>query len=348
MSGAVAGRLRLGVVGCGRVFERFHLPALGRVPEFELVSGCDRDPGRVAWFRDRLPGVAGFGSLEQLVRRSALDAVLILTPPATHAELAVRALESGLHVLVEKPMALHAAEARAMAEAAVHAGRRLQVGFNRRFRDPYRRLRTHLAGVRRDEFRSARFELAFPASRWGAHTGFLGRDALGGGVLDDVLSHQADVLCWLLGAPPEAVRARIESPGADAERAHCELRFAGGLLAECSSAHGPYAEYLELGLAEDRGLVLGGSYCVAGRSALRPGRQRGVLRDRLALVAARLLRRPNLTLASFAGQLRDFALAVRGGGGVEGAGAEAGVHTVEIVEACRESARTDGGWRPLG
>jgi predicted dehydrogenase len=105
----------------------------------------------------------------------------------------VRALEAGVAVLVEKPMALTVDEGRRMAEATSRAGRRVQVGFARRFREPYRRLRSALEAIDRREWRAVHFELAFPTTGWNAHTAFLGDDAQGGGVLDDVLSHQVAV-----------------------------------------------------------------------------------------------------------------------------------------------------------
>lgn len=337
--------LRLGVVGCGRVFQRFHLPAIARVPTVELVTASDADPARLRWAESRSPRPALASSLEELLAQPGLEALLVLTPPASHAEIAMRALNRGLHVLVEKPMTLDPNEARRMVSAARKAERRLQVGFTRRFREPYRRLRTCLADIDVPKIHAIHFELAFPTASWNAETDFLGDDRRGGGVLDDVLSHQVDLICWLLGKAPDRVRAE---PGGRAAGGgiRAELRF-GDLAARCEAAHGPYVERLSLAMEDGSVLEASGSWTRRTRTrfpSLR--RQRAAFMDRLALVGSRLLRRPNITLVSFERQLRDFGRAVRGGIS-HGATGDEGLRAVEIVRACGESARLDGSWLAL-
>lgn len=339
---APAAPIRLAVVGCGRVFERFHLPALRRVAELEPVALCDPIEERLRRAREGLPGPAGAASLEELLAAGPVaEAALLLTPPATHAPLAERALGAGLHVLVEKPMALDSAAARRMADAARLAGRRLQVGFARRFRAPYAALRARLRAAGRP-VASASAELSVPSAAWGARTEFLGNPARGGGVLDDVLSHQVDLLRWVLGTEIRRIRAE----GSETAAVRCEVELGCGVVARCGAAHGPYREYLEVALE-------GGRVLAASGAALRewtggPRRSfplRALLADRVALAAGRLLGRPGATAESFARQLRDFARAVRGGP-ADGAAAEDGVAAVAAVEACRESLR-DGGWREV-
>src|SRR6476660_5879328 len=132
--------IRLGVLGCGRVFERFHLPAIDHTPSTTLVGAADVEAARLAWAASRSPRPALGRSLEELQAQTDLDALLILTTPTAHAGLAVQALEAGLHVLVEKPMALTVTEGRRMTDVARSRGRLLQVGLTRRFREPYGRL----------------------------------------------------------------------------------------------------------------------------------------------------------------------------------------------------------------
>jgi UDP-N-acetylglucosamine 3-dehydrogenase len=344
--------LRLGVLGCGRVFERFHLPAIDRTPGVMLAVACDAHPSRLAWAAGRTPLPALTGSPADLLSHSRLDAVLILTPPPSHVDLTVRALEAGMAVLVEKPMALTVEEGRRMAEAGSRAGRRVQVGFARRFREPYRRLRSVLEGIDRHEWRAVHFELVFPTTGWNAHTAFLGDETQGGGVLDDVLSHQVDLLRSMLGAGPDAVRAVA---GGSSGGVRVDLRF-GKLTAVCHAAHGPYTERLTVELADGRRLEATGSRMSCGSTgspAWRRGRARFL--DRVALIEDRIRRRPNISRVSFERQLQDFAQAVRGeatagatsnGTGV-GATAEDGLLVLRVLEACRESARLGGAWREV-
>jgi predicted dehydrogenase len=337
--------LRIGVVGCGRVFERFHLPALNRTPSLTIGAVCDPDPRRLEWISRHAPHPATYASLDDLLESpDSPQALLILTPPATHAELAVRALERGVHVLVEKPMALSVSEGCTMVDAARRGGAVLQVGFTRRFRAPYQRLRERLGNLQRSTIRSIGFELAFSTAGWNALTAFLGDDSRGGGVFDDVLSHQVDLICWLLGEVPDEVRARVSSGGTSVST---ELRF-GALVAECKASHGRYRDRLTVELA-DRGVLeaTGNRFRHTGTAFPALRLRRAMLMDRVALVEDRLLRRPNVSLSSFEHQLRDFERAAHALPAM-GASGEDGLLVLRTIEACRDSARQHGEWRPLG
>jgi predicted dehydrogenase len=333
--------LRLGVLGCGRVFQRFHLPAIARVPTITLTAACDTDPTRLTWSLPGAPTPTFFGSPTELLSHNRLDALLILTPPSDHAVAVVRAVQRGLHVLVEKPMALDPTAAGDMIHAARQAQRHLQVGFSRRFREPYRRLRAALEGLGPGQIRGVRFELAFPTGSWKAETDFLGDEARGGGVLDDVLSHQVDLVSWILGVAPDEVRAMANGSAESSFEAHLRL---GNLTVHCEAAHARYLEHLEIELAD--GTVLEASGSQMRKSGVRFAgwrRRRALLADRLALARDRLLRRSNASLVSFERQLRDFESAVRGGKS-EGATGEDGLLTVKVVQACRASVRQGGAW----
>ncbi|HEU4648273.1 MAG TPA: Gfo/Idh/MocA family oxidoreductase [Gemmatimonadales bacterium] len=341
---AAAGRLRLVAAGCGQVFERFHLPAILRTPEVALVGVCDPSSARRAWLLERLPHLPVAATLEELLVAAPADALLVLTPPTTHRDLALRGLAAGLHLLIEKPMALSSADAAAMVDAAARAGRCLQVGFTRRFREPYQQLQRelqHEGGM----VQSVRAELAVPAAQWAAHGEFSGRDALGGGVLDDVLSHEVDLLAWLLGAWPTAVR--VCGGAAASHRVACELVFPSGLVVSCVAAHARYVERVEVAVGKDRVLLASGTRFRRGGPGSAASRwRRGPLDDQLALIAGRVLRRPGVTQESFVRQLRDFARVVRGEGNAGGADGPAGVRTVATIEACRRAAASSR-WEPV-
>ena len=334
--------VRVAVVGCGRVFERFHWPAIRRSPSVQLVAACDADRSRLGWL-GRLPsGPRTYAAPEEMLREVP-DAVLVLTPPATHASVCVRALEAGCHVLVEKPMALTPAEAVRMAEASARSQRRLQVGYTRRFREPYRQLRAALqerSGLRP---RGVEFELAFSIEGWRPHDDFLGDSALGGGVMDDVLSHQADLAAWLFGQP-RRVRAKV-APGSDGSVV-AELDTAGPRVV-CRAAHGPYVERLAVELDGGTVLEASGQRMRDTPAGMAWRRERAWLLDRIALAADRLRRRPTVTAVSFDRQLADFVAHVRGEPGT-GAGAEDGITSVRVVSACRASAANGGAWVGLG
>jgi predicted dehydrogenase len=102
---------------------------LNELPGVGLSAICDRDAERLVKVRQRYPSVATCTSLDEVFGRADLDAVVIATPAATHQALVEAALQSGRHVLVEKPMALEAAACDALFDLANAAGRVLMVGY---------------------------------------------------------------------------------------------------------------------------------------------------------------------------------------------------------------------------
>lgn len=127
-------RVRVGLIGCGRI-ARVHRAYLKGIPQVELVGVCDTDAAARAAFAREGGGLAEFATAAELVERGRPDVVHVLTPPATHAPLAIELLRAGVHVLVEKPLALHTAEADQVLAAARAAGRWVSVDHNRWF-DP--------------------------------------------------------------------------------------------------------------------------------------------------------------------------------------------------------------------
>lgn len=129
----MAARVRVALVGCGRI-ARVHRAYLGPLSAVELSGVWDSDAEVRARFA-REAGVAEFSTLEELIERGRPDAVHVLTPPQSHAALAVRLLDAGINVLVEKPFAMNAAEADRMIAAAERNRRWLTADHNRYF-DP--------------------------------------------------------------------------------------------------------------------------------------------------------------------------------------------------------------------
>jgi predicted dehydrogenase len=130
-------KLRVGVVGVGRWGKNI-ARALSRLVEFELVAVCDPEPQEL--------GVAQFSSLGEMLSQVELKAVVIATPPESHAELSRVALAKGVHVLVEKPMCISTAQARELLLALDGASARLMVGHLLLFHPAVRgieRLREH-------------------------------------------------------------------------------------------------------------------------------------------------------------------------------------------------------------
>lgn len=126
-------RLRVGLIGCGRI-ARVHRAYLQGIESVELIGVCDTDPAARSAFAAEC-GLPEFASVAELVEHGRAEVAHVLTPPATHAPLALELLRAGVNVLVEKPMALSTAEADEVIAAARRAGRWVSVDHNRWF-DP--------------------------------------------------------------------------------------------------------------------------------------------------------------------------------------------------------------------
>jgi len=344
-SAAASPRLRLAALGCGRVFERFHLPALLTSPDWELTAAVDPAGERLRWISGLRPGIAAAASLAELGADVHLDAVLVSSPPDTHCALGSEGLRRGAHALIEKPMALRPSEAASLLALARERGRQVWVGYNRRFRPAYLQLRERVRQAGPDRIRDIACDLYSTPLGWGAVSGYLTVPERGGDLLDDLASHQLDLVPWIVGRPVEEVRARFLRRDAHEVLAAIELRFAGGLVGRCRAGHGAGAlERLQVRL-DDRVLLAS----PAGSSAARRVPRRWVerylaLRTTLGNAGRRLGRRPGYTVESFAGQLAAWAGAIRGGGASVAADGAAGARCVELVEACRHSLAVGGAW----
>ena len=185
-------------------------------------------------------------------------------------------------------------------------------------------------------------------ARAGALAGFSGDDARGGGVPDDVASHQPRPPEWLVGRPIAEVRGLAWDNGEGGERIQFEVRWKDGKTARGLSGRGG-------GSAEHVVVALDGATVLAHPAGVLdlPGpagrwtRRGAELQARAHFVSCRLLGREDATNRAFRGQLEAFAKAVgRGGEARAGADAAAGLRSLEGTLALRESFRRGGGWMP--
>ena len=193
--------LRVGFIGAGGIA---HIQAkhIKRVEGVEIVAASDVSAQALSKFTDAFPGTTPYADYRQMLTDKALnmDAVCVCTPNGLHAENTVAALEAGLHVLVEKPMAMNAGECVRMIEAARKAKRHLVVGFQFRF-DP----RTEL--IRRQiaegHFGRVLYVRCQALRRRGIpNWGVFGRkDLQGGGPMIDIGVHVLEMAHYAVGSP---------------------------------------------------------------------------------------------------------------------------------------------------
>lgn len=197
--------LTIGIVGTGGI-ARAHIDGYQRFgEECEIVALCDPAPGRAEALRAEL-GLDGASvytdAAEMLAAEQKLDLISVATPPSTHAALSIQALEAGVDVLVEKPMAPSLEECDAMIAAAKDNGRLLSVVAQNRFRDDIATLKevldSGLAGpVTHAQVSSAWWRGTEYYDLWWRGTW----EREGGGCTLNHAIHHLDMTLWMLGSP---------------------------------------------------------------------------------------------------------------------------------------------------
>ncbi|MEU2182058.1 Gfo/Idh/MocA family protein [Streptomyces thermolilacinus] len=212
--------LRLGLLGCAGFARRRALPSLARLTDVTLTAVASRDPGKAKLFAGRFGGepVAGY---EELLARGDLDAVYIPLPAALHAPWTARALEAGLHVLVEKPAATTAAEAARLTRLARERGLVVMENFAFVHHGQQEAVRSLLADGAIGELRSLSAEFAFPPM---PYTDIRYRHDLGGGALLDAGVYPIRAARLFLGDELEVTGASLrEDPGRGVDLAGAAL-----------------------------------------------------------------------------------------------------------------------------
>lgn len=192
-------KIRIGVVGAGGVARYGHLPHYAAHPDVELAAVSDVNEERAAEAAAKFGVRQSYGDPMEMLARGGLDAVSICTWTASHAPLAIAALEAGLDVLVEKPMTSNAVDAEAMVRAARASNRLLMVAMCHRFR-------TESAIIRRlaeaGDMGDLYYGKAIVVSRRGAPGGwFVDKSKSGGGAVLDNGVHALDLGWYLMGLP---------------------------------------------------------------------------------------------------------------------------------------------------
>jgi predicted dehydrogenase len=204
IEGEMPDRVRVGVIGCGLIAQVMHLNYLTELSErFELSALCDISPGLAERCAERYGAQRAHVEWEALLGEQ-LDAVMILTS-GDHAPIALAAIQAGLHVFVEKPMALSSAGADKLVRAADSAGVCLMVGMMKRYDPAYERLSALLGDV--NDLRLVRVTtLESPLEPYVAHYPMLKAGRPAAALLDELRLAEEKAIDQALGDADEATR----------------------------------------------------------------------------------------------------------------------------------------------
>jgi predicted dehydrogenase len=195
-------QLKVGIIGVG--MGKHHLRAFQKHPRSQVTAVADLDEDRLKQVAEEHGVPAAYTTAEAMLAAEELDVAVVATPNKFHKPLTIAALEAGCHVLCEKPMAMNAAEAREMQQAARRTGKRLMINFSFRFTPEAWHLKREVdAGTLGDIY--------YGETRWlrrrgmPGFGGWFGQKALsGGGPLIDLGVHRLDLALWLMGYPEPA------------------------------------------------------------------------------------------------------------------------------------------------
>ena len=322
---------RVGVVGTGAVSQLVHLPLLTSRADVEVLAVSDRDEAKARAIAGRF-GVSRVLSDEALLTDGDVEAVFICTPNHLHEEQAVAALEAGLHVLVERPMALTADGCRRVLAAASAAQRTVVVGMSHRFRPDVSALRAFVGGGELGRPYAARVAWMNRRVNVRRTTWRQRPEEAGGGAFMDLGVQSLDLGLWLLGLP------RVQRLAAVMTRDEFEVEDAATVLMETDNGVALTVEVSwSYNAPEDRHFarVLG----TDGIGSLPPLEVYKQLGGRPMEVTPRQepLSGANPYMSAYRREIDQFVRTARGVGTVPAPDDQ--VHLMEVVEAAYRSAR---------
>lgn len=231
------GTLKVGVIGCGSIAQYRHLPEYALNPNVELVAVCDIAKERAEEVAEKY-GVKAFTSYEELLQSGGVDAVSVCTPNYLHAPISIAALNAGIHVLCEKPMATSEDEAKAMIAAAALSGKKLMIAHNQRFVPSHQKARKLIESGEIGKIYSFRTAFGHGGPEgWsveGKEGWFFQKEKAFVGAMGDLGVHKTDLLRYLLGEEIAEVGAFVETSAKDFadvdDNAVCVLKTESGII----------------------------------------------------------------------------------------------------------------------
>ncbi|NTW49521.1 MAG: Gfo/Idh/MocA family oxidoreductase [Chlorobiales bacterium] len=192
-------KVKIGVIGLGRITQVTHLPLLSKSPNVEITALCDSEFNRTKALAEKYKVKHVFRDYQDLLALSEVDAIIIATPTNTHHDIAIDAIKAKKHCLVEKPLARTAKEAQKIVNAIGKSGIKLMVGMNQRFRPDAMMLKNFIHG---GEIGDVFFVKAGWLKKNVADADWkVSKELSGGGVFLDLGIMVLDLALWLLDFP---------------------------------------------------------------------------------------------------------------------------------------------------
>ena len=257
--------IRIGILGCGKIAQVRHIPEYADNKDCELYGFYNPTRSRAEDMAKKYGGKV-YDTPEELLSDPNIDAVSVCAANYAHAELTIKALKAGKHVLCEKPMATNLADCEAMVAAAKESGKLLMIGQNQRLTAAHMMARKMVEDGTIGKVLSFRTSFGHGgpetwAIKPGKDTWFFDKSKAAMGVMADLGIHKTDLIQFLLGQKVVATTAMLttlDKRGADDEligvddNAICIYKMADGTVGTMTASWTYYA-------AEDNSTVLYGS-----------------------------------------------------------------------------------------
>jgi predicted dehydrogenase len=270
-------KIKTGIIGCGKV-AHIHANALNNIEESDFIAVCTRNLKKAKKFADQY-GVKAFSDISEMISQTGIETVIVGTPHPAHMQPTIQAIESGAHVIVEKPLASSLEDCDAMIESADINNKKLSVISQRRLYAPAQRIKRAIEDGK----------LGQPVLGTVSMLGWRDKDyydsdpwrgtweAEGGGVLVNQAPHQLDLLLWYMGEIDElyGAWANLNHPYIEVEDTSIAvIRFKNGALGNIvvSNSQNP-ALYGKVAVHGSNGASVGvqtdgGAMFIAGMSTI--------------------------------------------------------------------------------
>lgn len=200
--------VRWGIIGAGNVCEKKSGPAFYKIDHSELIAIMRRNEAKAKDYAERHNVMRYYTNAERLINDPEVDIIYVATPPNTHKEYAIKVLQAGKPVYVEKPMALNHAECLAMTQAAKKANQKLFVAYYRRSLPYFLKIKELLENNAIGKILSVDIKYCRPAGTLDRNrqtqTWRVNKDIAGEGYFFDLAPHTLDILDFLLGEISDA------------------------------------------------------------------------------------------------------------------------------------------------
>ncbi|MDQ0973682.1 UDP-N-acetylglucosamine 3-dehydrogenase [Neobacillus niacini] len=231
------GKLRVAVIGCGSIAQHRHLPEYKSNKNVEIVAVCDINEERALAVAEKYD-VKAYTNYQELLSSGSVDAVSVCTPNYLHAPISIAALNAGLHVLCEKPMATSKQEAEEMIAAANESGKKLMIGHNQRFVPSHQKARKLIESGEIGKIYSFRTSFGHGGPEgWsvdGKESWFFQKEKAFVGAMGDLGVHKTDLLRYVLGEEITEVGSFVETSAKDFadvdDNAVCVLKTESGII----------------------------------------------------------------------------------------------------------------------